>query len=168
MPRRLPGSVFTRGPVTVALSTGGEAPALARVLREALERLIGRDVEDWTALAARLRDDWRRERVPMERRRDALLTALARLARKTQRDGSAPAAAPASSRGFVSLVGAGPGDPELLTRRAARRLAEADLVLYDALVSPAVGVARDNARSRSSLAVDAGRRRWGRTRSFAR
>src|SRR6266540_4154628 len=100
------GSGFKRGPVTVAISTGGDAPALARVMREALERLIDRDVEDWVALARRLREDWRRE------------------------------GGPSSSKvGFVSLIGAGPGDPELLTRLAAHRLAEADLVLYDALVS---------------------------------
>lgn len=49
------GSVFTRGPVTVALSTGSEAPALSRVLREALEQLIGHDVEHWRTLAATLR-----------------------------------------------------------------------------------------------------------------
>ena len=129
------GSVFTRGPVTVALSTGGEAPALARVLREALEKLVGRNVEDWTALASTLRREWKRGGVPMDARRDALLAALAQL----HTDQSSEASSPVPARvGFVSLVGAGPGDPELLTRKAARRLAEADLVLYDALVSNAI------------------------------
>ena len=50
------------------------------------------------------------------------------------------------SAGFVSLVGAGPGDPDLLTRRAVKRLEEADLVLYDALIDPEVlGAGRDRA-----------------------
>jgi uroporphyrin-III C-methyltransferase/precorrin-2 dehydrogenase/sirohydrochlorin ferrochelatase len=55
--------------------------------------------------------------------------------------------------GFVSLVGAGPGDPELLTRRAARRLAEADVVLYDALVPPEVLVLAPRA-----LKIEVGKR----------
>ena len=80
------GSGFRRGPVTVAISTGGQAPALARVLREALERLVGTDVEDWTALASRLRDDWRRDGIPMEARRDALLATLAELHREATQD----------------------------------------------------------------------------------
>lgn len=148
------GSTFRRGPVTVSVSTGGEAPALARVLREALERLVGRNAHDWAALAASLRSDWRRDQVLMERRRDALLATLAELHREATRPEADAAPVPTKVRrtrraaervptGLVSLVGAGPGDPELLTRRAARRLAEADLVLYDALVSPAtVSLAR--------------------------
>ena len=138
------GSGFTRGPVTVALSTGGDAPALARILREALETLIGRNVEDWTALSQRMRADWRREKVPMEQRRDLLLEALVQLNDDTRTRRSPAEAAFGGGEGgsvpragLVSLVGAGPGDPELLTRKAARRLAEADLVLYDALVSSA-------------------------------
>ena len=142
------GSGFKRGPVTIAISTGGEAPAMARVMREALERLVGRDVEDWTSMATKLRGEWKHAGVPMEKRRDALLEAIAHLHREAvasavSMDATAPrstarqSTAPANGRGFVSLVGAGPGDPELLTRLGARRLAEADLVLYDALVSPA-------------------------------
>ena len=157
------GSGFRRGPVTVAMSTAGEAPALARVLREALERLVGPEVENWTALANQLRVDWRREGVPMEHRRDALLEAMATLhaeavARPPRSKPRATGRATATRKGFVSLIGAGPGDPELLTRKAARRLAEADLVLYDALVSPATVAVASRAQR-----IFVGRRRGAET-----
>jgi siroheme synthase-like protein len=60
----------------VAISTGGRAPALAGLLREALERLLPDTLSDWVTFAERLRERWRDEGVPMEERRPLLLRAL--------------------------------------------------------------------------------------------
>ncbi len=129
------GGVVRRGPATVAISTAGRAPALAGLLREGIEALLPEQLEPWAERADALRARWRAERVPMEHRRPQLLDALNEL--YAAREGAGAAAPPRASspRGFVSLVGAGPGDPELLTVKAVKRLQEADLVLYDALVS---------------------------------
>jgi uroporphyrin-III C-methyltransferase/precorrin-2 dehydrogenase/sirohydrochlorin ferrochelatase len=121
------GGVVRRGDATVAISTGGRAPALAGLLREAIDAILPRDLAAWVEAAEAERPAWKRERVPLATRRPLLLRKLNAL----YDDGDA---AP-TPRGFVSLVGAGPGDPGLLTRRAAERLRHADVVLYDALVS---------------------------------
>jgi siroheme synthase-like protein len=72
-------AVVRRGPVTVAVSTGGGAPALSGLLREALEELLPGDVESWLATARGLRAGWREDGVPMAQRRPLLLQALNRL-----------------------------------------------------------------------------------------
>ena len=139
------GGVVRRGGLTVAISTDGRAPALAGLLREGIEALLPEQVGAWVERAESLRAGWKEDRVPMGERRPRLLRALNELYEVeagTAKGGREAAPAPAASAdgaapetGFVSLVGAGPGDPELLTVRAVRRLEEADLVLYDALVS---------------------------------
>lgn len=70
------GGVVRKGGVTLAISTGGRAPALAGLLREALEKLLPEDVGEWTAAAERLRARWREDRTPMAARRPLLLCAL--------------------------------------------------------------------------------------------
>ena len=125
------GGVVRRDDVTVAISTGGRAPALAGLLREALESLLPPEVGAWSEVAEWERQEWKHARIPMAERRPLLLRALNAL--------YAPATAPSREEprgGFVSLVGAGPGDPSLLTRLAAERLSRADVVFYDALVDP--------------------------------
>lgn len=84
------GASLRRGDVTVAFSTGGRAPALAGLLREAIDALLPEDLEEWVELAAALRSDWRGRHVPMAERRPLLLEALNRL--------YARAPAPASGR----------------------------------------------------------------------
>jgi len=72
-------AVVRRGSMTLALSTGGGAPALAGLLREALEEVLPDDIESWLATARSLRAGWRADGVAMADRRPLLLQALNRL-----------------------------------------------------------------------------------------
>ena len=131
------GGVVRRHGVTVAISTDGRAPALAGLLREALDAWLPGDLGEWLSAADAARLVWKEQQVPMERRRPHLLDTLNRLY---------AARAPRSPAGVVSLVGAGPGDPDLWTTRAVRLIEEADLVLYDALVDAVALRARTRAQ----------------------
>ena len=73
------GAVIRRGEVEVAISTGGVAPALAGLLREALEAVLPHDLASWVELAIRERDAWKRRQVPIAERRPLLLRALEQL-----------------------------------------------------------------------------------------
>jgi uroporphyrin-III C-methyltransferase/precorrin-2 dehydrogenase/sirohydrochlorin ferrochelatase len=73
------GGVVRRDGVTIAISTDGRAPALAGLLREALDAWLPGDLDEWMSAADRARRDWKRDGVPMEKRRPMLLEALNRL-----------------------------------------------------------------------------------------
>ena len=143
------GAIVNRSPLVIGVSTGGAAPVFAQAVRGRIETLIPRELRRLGARGEELahaevlasgldflarRDFWRRftrlafaqiERAPTDADRDALLA-------QTRAGGDAP------SRGRVTLVGAGPGDPELLTLKGLRVLAGADVVLFDDLVPASV------------------------------
>ena len=137
-----------RDGVTLAISTDGGAPGLTALVREALDALLPDDVHVWMERATAARAAWKRDGVPMERRKPLLLQTLNRLYEDPtsagRYEGQADAGHDEGGRGqraeggHVSIVGAGPGDPGLLTRKALARLRAADLVLYDALIDPRV------------------------------
>ena len=85
------GGVVRRGGVTLGISTDGAAPALAGLLREALDRLLPDDLEAWSARAREMRQSWRARGIPMEARRPELLEALNALyePRRSGLDGAA-------------------------------------------------------------------------------
>lgn len=139
-----------RGPLQIAISSGGGAPMLARHLREKLEAQLDESLgaladllaSSRTRIRDRLPDLQARRRffdrllagpVPGLLRRGAHLAAERALDRALRADAQTPASA-----GRVALVGAGPGDPGLLTLRALRLLNEADVILHDRLVSAEV------------------------------
>jgi uroporphyrin-III C-methyltransferase/precorrin-2 dehydrogenase/sirohydrochlorin ferrochelatase len=82
------GGVVRRGGVTIAISTDGEAPALAGLLREALNAVIPAELASWVAEARAQRASWRADGVPMARRRPLLLEALNRLYEREPRRGT--------------------------------------------------------------------------------
>jgi uroporphyrin-III C-methyltransferase/precorrin-2 dehydrogenase/sirohydrochlorin ferrochelatase len=140
-------AIVDRSPLVVAISSGGVAPVLARLMRERIEVLL----DESTGALARLLEDWRgriRRALPAvgERRRfyEAVVRGrVAALLRSGRRDEAERALAagldaPARPAGSVVLVGAGPGDPGLLTLNALRALQEADVILHDRLVSDEV------------------------------
>ena len=143
-------AIIDRDPVLVAIATGGAAPVLARRLRERLEALIPRRIgalADWLkalrgGARRKLRDTDQRRRYfealvdgPAARRFiEGDVQGAQRIAQQLlTRTAAAPRAA-----GDVILVGAGPGDPELLTLKALRALQDADVILHDRLVSAEV------------------------------
>jgi uroporphyrin-III C-methyltransferase/precorrin-2 dehydrogenase/sirohydrochlorin ferrochelatase len=140
------GAIINRSPLVIGISTDGAAPVFAQAIRAKLEGMIPRGFARWAEAARRWRQAVQSSGLSLAARRRfwQLFAAYALhhpahepahgdfevLFKNTQQQ--------EADIGTVTLVGAGPGDPELLTLRAVRALQSADIILIDDLVSPDV------------------------------
>ena len=140
-------AIVDRSPLIVAISSGGAAPMLSRWLRERLEALLDHALGPLAALLQRHRAAIRARASDPAARRRFYERVLAGGILRTLRGGDEVGAGRELERaladtkpmtGSVAIVGAGPGDPGLLTLRALRTLNEADVILHDRLVSDEV------------------------------
>jgi uroporphyrin-III C-methyltransferase/precorrin-2 dehydrogenase/sirohydrochlorin ferrochelatase len=164
-------AIVDRGDVIVAVGTGGTSPVLARRVRERIEAVLPARIGDLASFIGR----WRKTihgRIPefplrrrfWERVVDGPIGALVLAGQSSEAEAAlqdisnpavfAGASALGEIEGRVTLVGAGPGDPDLLTIKALRALQDADVVFYDELVSAEI---LDRAR-RDAARVPVGRR----------
>jgi uroporphyrin-III C-methyltransferase/precorrin-2 dehydrogenase/sirohydrochlorin ferrochelatase len=137
------GSVVSRGDLQIAISTAGESPAVAQKLRREIDEQLPEDLSPWLAELGKLRREVLSTQPRSEERRlllhelaqrhicDSALCSTRHLARTGREVARAVA-------GHVALVGAGPGDPELLTVKAVRLIESADVILHDDLVPLAI------------------------------
>jgi uroporphyrin-III C-methyltransferase/precorrin-2 dehydrogenase/sirohydrochlorin ferrochelatase len=139
------GAIVNRSPLVIGISTDGAAPVFAQAIRAKLEALLPRGFAAWAAAAGRWREAvklsglsfagrrafWQRftayavrhpDEEPAEDKFESFIAAVKGIGHAVE-------------NGSVTLVGAGPGDPELLTLRAVRALQSADVILFDDLVS---------------------------------
>jgi uroporphyrin-III C-methyltransferase/precorrin-2 dehydrogenase/sirohydrochlorin ferrochelatase len=166
-------AIVDRCPVTIAIGTGARAPVLARLLKERLDRWLPERLGRLAAFAGRLRPDVSMALASSEQRRDFWREVLDGpiaedvLAGRESAAGEAFQRAlrsqPAERLGEAYLVGAGPGDPGLLTLKGMELLQRADVVLYDRLVAPEI---LQFARREADL-IDVGKRPDGPSTSQA-
>ena len=143
-------SILERGDITVAVSTGGASPVLARVLRTKLETMVpasyGKLADIVSSNRIRVRDKMKKfssNKIFWEKMLNGKFLELV-LSGKTDEAKSFldkqidDFDEDIANQGEVYLVGAGPGDPDLLTFKALRLMQQADIALYDRLVHPAI------------------------------
>ena len=142
-------SVIDRSPLVIAISSGGTSPVLARVIRSKLEAFIPAAYGRLAHFAASFRDQVKDRILPAKRRifwekilqgpvAEMVLSGQDQTARDALQKMLAADSDDTPPRGEVYLVGGGPGNPDLLTFRALRLMQQADVIVYDNLVSPAV------------------------------
>jgi len=146
-------AIIDRAPLTIALSTGGRSPVLARIRKAKLEAMIPAGFGRLTELLGQFRDQVKSKLTTVEKRKDFWESTLTPSLIEQSAQGDMQAAAQyiqqqlsnatntdqtETHRGEVYLIGAGPGDPELLTLKAHRFLQQADVVVYDKLVAPEI------------------------------
>ncbi|WP_319381215.1 siroheme synthase CysG [Thiomicrorhabdus sp.] len=137
-------AIVDRSPLMLAVSSGGHAPVLARQTREQLERMLPQSLSGLGRLAQHNRSRVKSALTDVGQRRafweQTFRGEIARRVESNDQEGAQKLLdhklqAFAADRGCVSLVGAGPGDPELLTIKALQAMQQADVIVHDGLVS---------------------------------
>lgn len=143
-------SVLDRSPVLIAVASGGHSPILARQIRARLETLIPSSYSQLAQLVGRYREAVKAKFASIKQRRrfwenvlqgpiaNHILAGRNQLGEQELQALLHKTESHALQHGEVYLVGAGPGDPELLTFKALRLMQQADVVFYDRLVSPEI------------------------------